>query len=104
MRKIKYKKGKKVQPSYLEYTGSHKSTKTELQLFVYDSEDIIEYDNFMTNHLSYKENNVDLHNNEVINAIYIIMSRTATNNSTTIIDSNNSNENHDDDDENDSIS
>ena len=52
MRKIKYKKGKKVQPSYLEYTGSHKSTKTELQLFVYDSEDVIEYDNFMTNQLN----------------------------------------------------
>ena len=46
MRKIKYKKGRKVQPSLLEYTGSHKDTATELQLFVYDSNDLTEYNEF----------------------------------------------------------
>ena len=42
MRKIKYKKGRKVQPTYLEYTGSHKNVPTEMQLFVYDSTDLTE--------------------------------------------------------------
>ena len=36
MRKIKYKKGKRLQPYVLEYTGSHKNIASELQLFVYD--------------------------------------------------------------------
>ena len=43
MRKIKYKKGRKVQPSVLEYTGIHKQTKTEMQLFVYDAEELTEF-------------------------------------------------------------
>lgn len=42
MRKIKYKKGRKVQPSVLEYTGSHKTTPTEIQLFVYNADDVTE--------------------------------------------------------------
>lgn len=42
MRKIKYKKGRKVHPSTLEYTGSHKDTLTEIQLFVYNADDVIE--------------------------------------------------------------
>lgn len=42
MRKIKYKKGRKVIPSILEYTGVHKETKTEMQFFIYDSENIEE--------------------------------------------------------------
>ena len=42
MRKIKYKKGKKVVPTFLEYTGHHKNIPTEMQLFVYDSEYLIE--------------------------------------------------------------
>lgn len=46
MRKIKYKKGKKVQPSFLDYTGIHKQTKTEMQLFVYDTDDLTEYKEF----------------------------------------------------------
>ncbi|WP_297518324.1 magnesium/cobalt transporter CorA [Flavobacterium sp.] len=46
MRKISYKKGRKVQPTLLEYTGSHKSVKTELQLFVYDSDTITEFEKF----------------------------------------------------------
>lgn len=42
MRKIKYKKGRKVQPSFFDYTGVHKQIKTELQLFVYDTHDLTE--------------------------------------------------------------
>ncbi len=36
MRKIRYKKEKKTQPVFLEYTGIHKSILTEMQLFVYN--------------------------------------------------------------------
>ena len=46
MRKIKYKKGRKVQPSLLEYTGKHKETETEMQLFVYDTNELTEYNEF----------------------------------------------------------
>jgi magnesium transporter len=45
VRKIKYKKGRKVQPSILEYTGNHKSFETQMQLFVYDDNDLTEYPN-----------------------------------------------------------
>lgn len=51
MRKIKYKKGKKVQPSLLEYTGIHKSIKTEMQLFVYDTENLEEFNHINTQDL-----------------------------------------------------
>ena len=51
MRKIKYKKGRKVQPTVLEYTGIHKDTKTELQLFVYDIEDITEFHQLTINEI-----------------------------------------------------
>ncbi len=46
MRKIRYKKGRKVQPSILEYTGIHKKLQTEMQLFVYDDTDLTEYPDF----------------------------------------------------------
>ncbi|MFK7032044.1 magnesium/cobalt transporter CorA [Flavobacterium oreochromis] len=42
MRKIKYKKGKKIIPTFLEYTGSHKNVPTTMQLFVYDTDTLIE--------------------------------------------------------------
>ncbi len=51
MRKIKYKRGKKVHPSLLEYTGSHKEIKTAMQLFVYDINDLIEFKEFESTHL-----------------------------------------------------
>ena len=51
MRKIKYKKGKKVQPSFLDYTGIHKQTKTEMQLFVFDTDDLTEYKEFKQSQL-----------------------------------------------------
>ncbi|MFC4740298.1 magnesium/cobalt transporter CorA [Flavobacterium ponti] len=43
MRKIKYKKGRKVQPSQIEYTGIYTDKETELQLFVYDEKDVVEF-------------------------------------------------------------
>lgn len=46
MRKIKYKKGRKLQHVSLEYTGSHKDHESEMQLFVYDDADVIEYNRF----------------------------------------------------------
>jgi magnesium transporter len=46
VRKIRYKKGRKVQPSILEYTGIHKKLQTEMQLFVYDDTDLTEYPDF----------------------------------------------------------
>ncbi len=52
MRKIKYKKGKKVQPTFLDYTGTHKDIKTEMQLFVYDSDELTEYKEFSKSQLS----------------------------------------------------
>ena len=42
MRKIKYKKGRNVQSTLLEYTGVHKYTQTEMQLFVYDESTMVE--------------------------------------------------------------
>jgi magnesium transporter len=52
VRKIKYKKGKKVQPSYFDYTGNHKQVATEIQLFVYDNIDVIECQDVKINELS----------------------------------------------------
>jgi magnesium transporter len=44
MRKIVYKKGRKVQPLHLEYTGLHKNNDSEMQLFVYNDSDVTEYE------------------------------------------------------------
>ena len=52
MRKIKYKKGRKVQSSVLEYTGIHKDKETEMQLFVYDDTDLTEFQEFRINEFS----------------------------------------------------
>jgi magnesium transporter len=46
MRKLKYKKGRKIQPYNLEYTGIHKRTDSEMQLFVYDDVNFSEYTDF----------------------------------------------------------
>ncbi len=43
MRKLLYKKGRKVVPSLIEYTGEHADTKPEMQLFVYNSDELSEY-------------------------------------------------------------
>lgn len=52
MRKIKYKKGRKVQPYNLEYTGIHKDTESEMQLFVYDEANLYEYKDFNVSDLA----------------------------------------------------
>lgn len=46
MRKIKYKSVRKVPMNNLEYTGIHKKTDSEMQLFVYDDSYLSEYDDF----------------------------------------------------------
>ena len=46
MRKIKYKKGRKLQPYSMEYTGIHKQHDSEMQLFVYNDVDLKEYEDF----------------------------------------------------------
>lgn len=51
LRKIKYKKGRKVHASSLEYTGIHKDTPTEIQLFVYNSENLIEIQQLHVNEI-----------------------------------------------------
>ena len=51
MRKIKYKKGKKLQPYNLEYTGIHKTKDSEMQLFVYDDLTLAEYEDFKVSNL-----------------------------------------------------
>ncbi|HEY6143358.1 MAG TPA: magnesium/cobalt transporter CorA [Flavobacterium sp.] len=57
MRKIKYKKGKRLQPFTFEYTGVHKKTEVEMQLFVYDECTVDEYENAP---IDYLEKHVDL--------------------------------------------
>ncbi len=57
MRKIKYKKGKKVQPTFIEYTGKHKNVATEMQLFVYNTFDLTEIKDFNESEL---QSNVDV--------------------------------------------
>ncbi len=77
MRKIKYKKGKAVQPTFYDYTGHHKEVKTEVQLFVYDNNEVTEFDNVDTNNLQHffdasKNNWLNIHglnNNEIIKNI-----------------------------------
>src|SRR3970282_1755008 len=57
MRKIKYKKGRKLQPYNLEYTGIHKKTDSEMQLFVYDDLNLAECADFNVSDL---KKNIDV--------------------------------------------
>ena len=77
MRKIKYKKGRKLQHITLEYTGSHKEHETEMQLFVYDDADVVEYDKFtvlaLNSCFDYSKNNwLNIHGLNDINLIKTI--------------------------------
>ena len=72
MRKIKYKKGRKLQPYNLEYTGIHKRTDSEMQLFVYDDLSLSEYEEFTISDLqknmdSQKTNWLNIHGLNDIN-------------------------------------
>ena len=51
MRKLKYKKVKKVIPNILDYTGIHKSITTEMQLFIYDNKSYDEIKHIKTKEL-----------------------------------------------------
>lgn len=64
MRKIKYKKGKKLLPYNLEYTGIHKDTDSEIQLFVYDNLDLVEYEDFKVSDL---DKYIDIQKNNWLN-------------------------------------
>nr|WP_294921850.1 magnesium/cobalt transporter CorA [uncultured Flavobacterium sp.] len=61
MRKIKYKKGRKLQHVTLEYTGLQKEHESEMQLFIYDNDDVVEYEKFTVESLNtcidYSKNN-----------------------------------------------
>lgn len=61
MRKIKYNKGRKVHPTLLDYTGVHKYTQTEIQLFVFDAIDLAEFHEIevsqLQKHLDFTKNN-----------------------------------------------
>lgn len=43
MKRIKYRKVRKVQPNYYEYTGAYKNDPVEMQLFTYDEQGCKEY-------------------------------------------------------------
>jgi magnesium transporter len=64
MRKIKYKKDRKLQPFNLEYTGIHKRTDSEIQLFVYNDLDIVEYQDFEVSNL---EKSIDVQKTNWLN-------------------------------------
>ncbi|MFL9829510.1 magnesium/cobalt transporter CorA [Flavobacterium sp. ST-87] len=64
MRKIKYKKTRKVQPNPLEYTGKHKKSESEMQLFVYDEPGFKENKSI---HLSDLKSSIDLTKNNWLN-------------------------------------
>ena len=64
MRKIRYKKGRKVLPYNLEYTGIHKSTDSEIQLFVYDDLNLIEFREFDVSNL---QSSIDTNKNNWLN-------------------------------------
>jgi magnesium transporter len=77
MRKIKYKKGRKLQHVSLEYTGTHKGHETEMQLFVYDDNDVVEYEKFTVQALNscfdYTKNNwLNIHGLNNISLIKMI--------------------------------
>ena len=64
MRKIKYKKGRKLQPYNLEYTGIHKRTDSEMQLFVYDDLNLAECEDFNVSEL---KKNIDVRKTNWLN-------------------------------------
>jgi len=66
VRKLLYKKGRKVIPTLIEYTGKHENATPEMQLFVYNSEELSEFEDIklsqLDKHLDYTQNNwINLH-------------------------------------------
>ncbi|MEN2399905.1 magnesium/cobalt transporter CorA [Flavobacterium sp. MC2016-06] len=77
MRKIKYKKGRKLQHITLEYTGTQKEHKSEMQLFVYNDAEVTEYDKLelaaLETCMAYSKNNwLNVHGLNDINLIKTI--------------------------------
>lgn len=64
VRKIKYRKGRKIQAFPLEYTGVHTTISSEMQLFVYDEDQVKEYENLKTSDLS---DTIELHKTNWLN-------------------------------------
>jgi magnesium transporter len=64
MRQIKYKKSRKLQPFNLEYTGIHKQTNSEMQMFVYNQSYVYEYQKLTISKL---EKTIDLQKTNWIN-------------------------------------
>lgn len=52
MRKIKYRKARKLQSSSFEYTGNYTHSTSEMQLFVYDMSNYSEYADFSVSELN----------------------------------------------------
>lgn len=74
MRKLLYKKGRKVVPTLIEYTGEHADTKPEMQLFVYNSDELSEFEDIklseLQEHMETNKNNwINLHGLSDINLI-----------------------------------
>ena len=79
MKRLKYKKGRRVQPNHFEYTGEYKDQPIEMQLFVYNSESYTETKNLHFDQVEINElltsNDVKwlnihgLHDGELINRI-----------------------------------
>lgn len=65
MKRVKYKKGRKIQPNYYEYTGEHKTDVVEMQLFVYNDAGHEEYNNISLDKIQ-KKIQVDSHLEDVI--------------------------------------
>lgn len=66
MRRLKYKKGRRVQPTPLEYTGIYTDKNTEMQLFVYNEKEVNEFkdigiDEILNNKSSIDNNWINVH-------------------------------------------
>jgi magnesium transporter len=66
LRRLKYKKGRRVQPTPLEYTGIYTDKNTEMQLFVYNEKEVNEFkdigiDEILNNKSSIDNNWINVH-------------------------------------------
>jgi magnesium transporter len=66
LRRLKYKKGRRVQPTPLEYTGIYTDKNTEMQLFVYNENEVDEFqeisiDDILNNKSKTKNNWLNVH-------------------------------------------
>jgi magnesium transporter len=55
VKRLKYKKGRKVQPNHFEYTGQHSDQPIEMQLFVYNSDSYTETKNLQLDKVEIEE-------------------------------------------------